>query len=173
MARADEVGAVAIPTEVLTALLSALGDVQRAVGASGTADAAAAATQSRVIQALRAVEPYLRELSGRRDADHRAEVEAAYQRGHEDGLTAGKAEGHRVGHEAGKLAAAAERRGMIEALTAPIATFASTKGGAALLASVALPLAVLLLRACVVGGPIAVPGADILPAMTVEAPGGP
>ena len=100
-------------------------------------------------------------------------MEAAYQRGHEEGLTAGKAEGYRVGHEAGKLAAAAERRGMIEALTAPIATFASTKGGAALLASVALPLAVLLLRACVVGGPIAVPGADILPAMTVEAPGGP
>ena len=172
MARSDD-GAVAIPTEVLTALLSALGDVQRAVGASGTADAAAAATRARVMQALRAAEPYLRELSGRRDADHRAEVEAAYQRGHDEGVAAGKTEGHRVGHEAGKLAAAAERRGMIEALTAPVATFASTKGGAALLASVALPLAVLLLRACVIGGPVAIPGADALPAMTVEVPGGP
>jgi hypothetical protein len=173
MASRPDNEAVAIPTEVLTALLLALGDVQRAVGASGTSDAAAAATQARVIAALKGVEPYLRELSERRDASHRADVDAAHQRGHAEGLAAGHTDGHRAGHEAGKAAAEAARKGLIESLAAPVAVFAGTKGGQLALGSIALPLAILLLRACALGDPIASPSPAPVPGTQVEASSGP
>lgn len=158
------------PPEIWEAIAELLRDVSRAMGASGAVDQALAATLARVETALRASTPHLRELADHRTIAQRAAVDAAHAKGHAEGHAAGMAEGRRIGHEAGKAEAIAERRGVVEILTRPIAAFAGTKGGQAILATVALPLAVLLLRACVLGAP---PDALLIPPVPVEAIDGP
>lgn len=164
------------PVEFWETLADLLRDVSRAMGASGAVDQNLSAMMARVETALRASTPLLRELADHRTATHRAAVDAAYARGRAEGHVEGLATGRREGEEAGKAAAIAERQGVVEILTRPIVTFARAPGGQAVLATVALPLAILLLRACVLGEPVqAVPGAvPGLPAPTTrEAPDGP
>ena len=164
------------PVEFWETLADLLRDVSRAMGASGAVDQNLSAMMARVETALRATNPFLRELSDHRAATHRAAVDAAYTRGRADGHAEGLVTGRREGEEVGKAAAIAERQGVVEVLTRPVITFARAPGGQAILATVALPLAILLLRACVLGEPVqAVPGvAPGLPTPTTsEAPDGP
>lgn len=157
------------PLEFWASLEDLLREVCRSMGASGAVDQTTAALLSRIESALRQITPLLRELADHRALAHRHEIDAAHERGRLEGLAAGRIEGHRDGHEAGKAAALAERRGVVEVLTAPVATFASTKGGQAVLASVAIPVAILVLRACALGSPVAAIPAPV----AIEAPDAP